>query len=54
MKKIKQTTKTPKLRVAREAVRLLAASELDQVGGGMRNNSECGSCCDMGTCKSND
>lgn len=52
MKKTKKTPKTSNLRVVREAIRLLASTDLDRVAGGRRCNSEHGSCCDMGSCPS--
>jgi hypothetical protein len=52
MKKIKLDRK---LKLDRSAIRLLAAPQVKAAQGGMqkdcsRGHTDCGSCCDMGTC----
>jgi hypothetical protein len=54
---MKKTSKParPSLQLSREAVRMLTAASAEKVVGGMMcslGRTQCGSCCDMGTCQS--
>jgi hypothetical protein len=52
---MKKKTFDKKLKLDRQAIRLLRAPEVTKAEGGRPNDcsnghTECGSCCDMGTC----